>query len=73
MKRAHDFKESNEGKMLLKEFKDLKMAVKKNLKITDLPENSDDEEEFEDLQAMLKIDISKDGEQDIKQEVNDVK
>jgi len=49
MKRAHDFKESNEGKMLLKEFKDLKMAVKKNLKITDLPENSDDEEEFEDL------------------------
>jgi len=50
--------------MLHKEVVDLKKSIKKNLKITDLPEesdSSDDEEDVEELTNLLKITISKQG------------
>lgn len=44
------FKKSAEGKALAKELKDFKMALKKNVKVTDIPkmfeEESDDEEDL---------------------------
>jgi len=46
-RRLMNFKNSNEGKALKKEMHDFKMALKKNVKVTDLPrfdeEESDDE------------------------------
>jgi len=39
------FKKSAEGKALKKEMHDLKMALKKNVKITDLPKKALNEEE----------------------------
>jgi len=50
--------------MLHKEMKDLVRAVKKNLKVTDMPErdsDSDDEEDFEELASTLKIKFTKEG------------
>jgi len=49
-----EFKASAEGKALKKEMVDLKMAIKKNLKITDL-DSSDDEEDLDDIESMIKI------------------
>jgi hypothetical protein len=40
------FKNSNEGKALGKEMKDFKMALKKNVKITDLPKNFEEEDMY---------------------------
>ena len=61
---AEAFKGSNEGKMLHKEMVELKRSVKKNLKITDMPDldSSDDEEEFEELASTLKIKVSVNGQ-----------
>jgi len=56
-RRAKTFGESNEGKALHKEMVDLKMAIKKNLKITDI-DSSDDEEDLDDIESMIKISIS---------------
>merc|ERR1712178_619217 len=74
-RRAHAFKTSNEGKMLKKEVHELKMAVKKNLKVTDLPEDSDssDDEEIEEVADLLKITITPAGEKEIENEAEDVK
>jgi len=74
-RRAHAFKTSNEGKMLKKEVHELKMAVKKNLKVTDLPEDSDssDDEEIEEVAELLKISITPAGEKEIENEAKDVK
>jgi len=54
-RRAATFKGSNEGKMLHKEMKELKMAIQKNLKVTDLESDSSDEEDIESAEDMLKI------------------
>jgi len=54
--------------MLHKEMKDLVRAVKKNLKVTDMPErdsDSDDEEDFEELASTLKFKFSKEGVKNI--------
>ena len=69
-RRAKAFKGSNEGKMLHKEMVDLKRAVKKNLKITDMPDldSSDDEEEFEELASTLKIKVTEEGRKEIEGE-----
>merc|ERR1712178_505785 len=74
-RRAHAFKTSNEGKMLKKEVHELKMAVKKNLKVTDIPEDSDssDDEEIEEVADLLKITITPAGEKEIENEAEDVK
>lgn len=74
-RRAHAFKTSNEGKMLKKEVHELKMAVKKNLKVTDIPEDSDssDDEEIEEVADLLKITITPAGEKEIESEAKDVK
>jgi len=40
------FKNSNEGKALGKEMKDFKMSLKKNVKITDLPKNFEEEDMY---------------------------
>jgi hypothetical protein len=40
------FKNSNEGKALGKEMKDFKMALKKNVKVTDLPKNFEAEDMY---------------------------
>jgi len=48
-RRLTAFKNSNEGKVLKKEMHDFKMALKKNVKVTDLPAKDDsdsDDEEF---------------------------
>lgn len=78
------FCKSAEGKALHKEVKDLKMALKKNLKITDLPkkkvldsdsDDSDDDEDdknLEEIEELIKISISKKGRREIEKEWNDV-
>jgi len=58
--------------MLHKEMKDLVRAVKKNLKVTDMPErdsDSDDEEDFEELASTLKIEFTKEGLKNIEKAV----
>merc|ERR1712167_19657 len=70
-RRAVAFKNSNEGKMLHKEAKELKMSIKKNLKISDLPDSSDSEDE--ELEELLKVTISHQGQNEIKKEAHDVK
>lgn len=66
-----------------KEIVDLKMALKKHLKITDLPKkkvldsdsDSDDEgddERLEEIEQLIKISISKQGRKEIEKEWNDV-
>jgi len=52
--------------MLAKELKDLDMALKKNVKVTDLPKDMQEEME------LLKISISKAGQKIIEKEFNDV-
>lgn len=73
-RRGKAFKMSKEGKMLKKEMCELKMAIKKNLKISDLPKkklaecasdsdsddkDSDDDLETETIQELLKVSVSK--------------
>jgi len=41
--------------MLHKEMRELKMAIQKNLKVTDLESDSSDEEDIESAEDMLKI------------------
>jgi hypothetical protein len=71
-RRAVAFKHSNEGKMLHKEVHELKVSIKKNLKITDLPD-SDSDSDDEELEELLKITISHQGQNEIKKEAHDVK
>lgn len=75
-RRAHAFGTSNEGKMLKKELHELKMAIKKNLKITDLPkgckDSDSDSSDDEELEELLKITISHQGQNEIKKEAHDV-
>jgi hypothetical protein len=42
------FEKSNEGQSLKKEMHDFKMALKKNVKITDLPRYDEDENDQDD-------------------------
>jgi len=50
---------------------DLKMAIKKNLKISDV-DSSDDDEDLDDIESMIKISVSKAGEKEISKEMDDV-
>merc|ERR1711988_570831 len=60
------FKKSAEWKMLEKELKELDMALKKHVKVTDLPKDMQEEME------LLKIEISKAGQAAIEKEFNDI-
>lgn len=61
--------------MLKKEICELKKAIKKNLKITDLPKKLDEDEDDSDDEVanLLKIEVSKKGEKEIEKELEDVK
>jgi len=50
---------------------DLKVAVEKNLKISDV-DSSDDDEDLDDIESMIKISVSKAGEKEISKELDDV-
>jgi len=50
---------------------DLKVAIKKNLKISDV-DSSDDDEDLDDIESMIKISVSKAGEKEISKEMDDV-
>jgi len=50
---------------------DLQKAIKKNLKISDV-DSSDDDEDLEDIESMIKISVSKAGEKEISKELDDV-
>lgn len=70
------FKASPQGKALKKEMIDLKMAIKKHLKVTDVPkmDDSDDEESDieEELDELLKISITPAGQKAVEKEGADV-
>ena len=66
-RRLETFGKSAEAKMLEKELKELDMALKTHVKVTDLPKDMQEE------MALLKISISKEGEAAIEKEANDVK
>lgn len=66
-RRMETFGKSAEWKMLEKELKELDMALKKHVKVTDLPKDL-----LEDLE-LLKIEISKAGQAAIEKEVNEFK
>jgi len=70
-RRMKAFGGSNEGKMLKKEMRELKWAIKKNLKISDV-DSSDDEDLEDDLESMIKIHVTKAGERAIAKEADDV-
>lgn len=75
-RRGKAFKQSKEGKALKKELCELKMAIKKNLKITDLPKKAlecDSDSDDEALESLLKISVSKEGEKAIEKEARDIK
>lgn len=59
--------------MLHKEIVDLKKSIKKNLKISDVEESSDDEEDLEEVANLLTIRVSPKGEKEVEKEVKDVK
>ena len=65
-RRFETFSKSAEWKALEKELKELDMALKKNVKVTDLPKDMQEEME------LLKIEISKAGQAAIEKEFNDV-
>jgi len=65
-RRFETFKKSAEFKMLAKELKELDMALKKHVKVSDLPKDMQEEME------LLKIEISKAGQAAIEKEFNDV-
>lgn len=69
-RRANTFKHSAEGKALKKEMKELKMALKKHVKVEKDSDSSSDDEE--DLAEELKITIAKAGQKAIEKEMNDV-
>jgi len=50
---------------------DLQKAIKKNLKISDV-DSSDDDEDLDDIESMIKISVSKAGEKEISKELDDV-
>jgi len=50
---------------------DLQKVIKKNLKISDV-DSSDDDEDLDDIESMIKISLSKAGEKEIEKELNDV-
>lgn len=64
-RRFETFKQSDEAKMLHKELKELHDALKTHVKVTDLPEDMQEE------MALLKIEISKAGQAAIEKEAND--
>merc|ERR1712072_1217704 len=64
--RFETFSKSAEWKALEKELKELDMALKKNVKVTDLPKDMQEEME------LLKIEITKAGQAAIEKEFNDV-
>ena len=61
--RGKQFKHSPAGQALKKEMQELKWAIKKNVKVSDLPK---------DKTNMLKIEVSKEGQAIIEKEANDV-
>ena len=65
-RRFETFSKSAEWKMLEKELKELDAALKKHVKVTDLPKDMQEEME------LLKIEISKAGQAAIEKEANDV-
>merc|ERR1712159_467628 len=65
-RRFETFSKSAEWKALAKELKELDMALKKNVKVTDLPKDMQEEME------LLKIEITKAGQAAIEKEFNDV-
>jgi len=64
-RRMETFGKSKEWKMLEKELKELDMALKKHVKVSDLPKDMQEEME------LLKIEISKAGQAAIEKEVHD--
>jgi len=74
-RRMHAFRGSKEGKMLHKEMVDLKRAVKKNLKVTDLPDSDDEdiEEDMEDIASTLTIKVTEDGQDAIEKDAIKIK
>merc|ERR1712159_752500 len=65
-RRFETFSKSAEWKALEKELRELDMALKKHVKVTDLPKDMQEEME------LLKIEISKAGQAAIEKEFNDV-
>ena len=65
-RRFETFSKSDEWKMLEKELKDLDLALQTHVKVTDLPEDMQAEI------ALLKIQVSKEGQEAIEKEFNDV-
>jgi hypothetical protein len=65
-RRAKAFKNSVPGKKLKKEMQDLKMALKEEVQVSDVPE------EWKKKQNLLKIEISKKGQAEIEAEAEDV-
>lgn len=61
--RGKQFKHSPAGQALKKEVQELKWAIKKNVKVSDLPK---------DMTNMLKIEVSKEGQAAIEKEANEV-
>jgi hypothetical protein len=77
-RRMHAFRGSKEGKMLHKEMVDLKRAVKKNLKVTDLPDSDssdeeDIEEDMEDIASTLTIKVTEEGQDAIEKDAIKIK
>ena len=65
-RRWNTFKASPEGKTLKKEMVDLKMAIKNNVKVSDLPD------EFEDEADLVHIHVSDEGRKAIEKELDDL-
>lgn len=65
-KAAQNFKHSQQGQALKKEMHELGQAIKKNVKVTDVPE------EWKHHQNLLKIEVTETGANEIEKEFNDV-
>ena len=65
-KAAKAFKHSKEGQALKKEMKELKWAIKKNVKVEDIPED------WKHNADLLKIEVTEEGAAAIEKEFNDV-
>jgi multidrug efflux pump subunit AcrB len=63
---AEEFKKSPAGRKLKKEMRELKHSIKKNVKVTDVPED------WEHQLDMLKIEVDETGAQAIEKEMQDV-
>ena len=66
-KAAKNFKHSPQGKALKKEMKELKWAIKHNVKVSDIPED------WKHNADLLKVEVDETGAQAIEKEFNDVK